>query len=793
MDSKYRFPPSSFVEVFYEGSWWPGVILDVLDDKFVKKYVVKMSSHETAMDDVERVDMLTVGHTHLRSRFDWHDRKWVRCLTEKQFNRGPQSTSSKRTISSVIQSSNDIDNSAASASYIDSDEITDESGSSIKNKRNNADAVLEAVCPDLSMCNENFQIKQKLSSYPEETGKQQNSVLALSSPPVLPSRLSVSGFGHLKYDPKHFVSNQHQLPCPRMISMPSVPQTRQLQASLFGTFGQLRPLPQGPVLGIQSLNPDFVSTGGSKKAFTVQVKQPTDKGYYLMAGPQQKNNAGSSVGTFLYRKRKECISSEMPVEPGENPEIVLTKKRVVDKNDEGTTQNLTSFEDQLKSKNDYDKNLPCDAADHSKILSEIDTMASIGSTPLKGSKGSQQRSVFLRESSVVDEIIPSGIPIGTDEIHHGGYIGVPQVGATKVSILSEHAIHSVIPLVKPCEANELISYSLTHQHRNTATETEISEISSMEQEAIEEFCEQVLVVSNDSVDLLPSAKSCEVTRHDHQLHQDNAAAMVQLDMSCGVPTDNVSNMVVAMSSYVAPNLLPSGENCEANKKFDVGVADCHGNGMELPSIMPETIKQSSSKKSAANEHTVPHPDCSSPMVEFAADKSALTELSSTDMNNSTESEHGNRLIDPKDAEGTPMSKYVPSRVRDCCRPLSQSITQSVVSQKINCAVEISRLKAEACELKHLYLSAEERCQGVTAPCVMVTFVAVRKSSSRSLVRAGEYLLVAEHVLSAECSKVISILVTELEGRALESTVFRSNVERDARGYPMGSCGSFRKF
>ncbi|GJN06649.1 hypothetical protein PR202_ga24401 [Eleusine coracana subsp. coracana] len=25
MDSKYRFPPSSFVEVFYEGSWWPGV------------------------------------------------------------------------------------------------------------------------------------------------------------------------------------------------------------------------------------------------------------------------------------------------------------------------------------------------------------------------------------------------------------------------------------------------------------------------------------------------------------------------------------------------------------------------------------------------------------------------------------------------------------------------------------------------------------------------------------------------------------------------------------------------
>lgn len=82
MDSKYRFSPSSHVDVFHEGSWWPGVILEVLGSGFIKKYAVKLKSHETDMDNVEFVDVLTVENTQLRPRFDWDGRKWVRCLTE---------------------------------------------------------------------------------------------------------------------------------------------------------------------------------------------------------------------------------------------------------------------------------------------------------------------------------------------------------------------------------------------------------------------------------------------------------------------------------------------------------------------------------------------------------------------------------------------------------------------------------------------------------------------------------------------------------------------------------------
>lgn len=82
MDSKYRFPPSSHAEVFHEGSWWPGVILEVLDIESTKKYVVKINSHEEDNDDVQCVDFLTVDHTQLRPRYDWYCGKWVRCLTE---------------------------------------------------------------------------------------------------------------------------------------------------------------------------------------------------------------------------------------------------------------------------------------------------------------------------------------------------------------------------------------------------------------------------------------------------------------------------------------------------------------------------------------------------------------------------------------------------------------------------------------------------------------------------------------------------------------------------------------
>ena len=78
---KYKFSPSSRVEVMHEGSWWPGVIMED-SDSGIDKYVVKLKSYETDMDDVECLDVLTVENTQLRPQFRWDGKTWLRCLEE---------------------------------------------------------------------------------------------------------------------------------------------------------------------------------------------------------------------------------------------------------------------------------------------------------------------------------------------------------------------------------------------------------------------------------------------------------------------------------------------------------------------------------------------------------------------------------------------------------------------------------------------------------------------------------------------------------------------------------------
>lgn len=80
IDSKYRFSPSSHVEVLYEGSWWPGVILNVLGTGIDKKYAVMLDSHKTDLDDIDHMDALRVEITQLRPLCDWDGEKWVPCL-----------------------------------------------------------------------------------------------------------------------------------------------------------------------------------------------------------------------------------------------------------------------------------------------------------------------------------------------------------------------------------------------------------------------------------------------------------------------------------------------------------------------------------------------------------------------------------------------------------------------------------------------------------------------------------------------------------------------------------------
>uniref|UniRef100_K3ZNP1 Agenet domain-containing protein n=1 Tax=Setaria italica TaxID=4555 RepID=K3ZNP1_SETIT len=303
MDSKYRFLPSSHVEVFHEGSWWTGAVSEVLDNESTKKYVVKINNEEADMDDVECVDLLTVDHTQLRPKYNWYRGKWVRCLTEKPGNRGPQLKPRKRPISAALESSGDSVELTASGPCIDSEDISDEPGSYLKDKGNDEDVVLKQVCPEFLVRNENDQIKHMPSSFPERVVKQQNTVLSFESHLTVPSQSSVTGFHSLKYDPKLCLSGQLELSSSRVITMPSVPQTGQLQASLFGAFGQLRPLPQGPIFGMQSHTIDFSSIVGSEKTFTDQGKQANYKCGYLMTGSKQKIKFGSFSGTDLARKR----------------------------------------------------------------------------------------------------------------------------------------------------------------------------------------------------------------------------------------------------------------------------------------------------------------------------------------------------------------------------------------------------------------------------------------------------------------------------------------------------------
>jgi hypothetical protein len=135
-------------------------------------------------------------------------------------------------------------------------ETSDKHGSYREKKLKNANVVSEPIPPLSSVCNESDEIKRQSSSYPEEKKKQGNAVLAP------PSLQLTAGFLQLKVSSISQSSHFEQAPSQKIIipSAPvAVPKCRQLQASMFGTFGQRRSLLQGPLSGMRSLNPQTVS------------------------------------------------------------------------------------------------------------------------------------------------------------------------------------------------------------------------------------------------------------------------------------------------------------------------------------------------------------------------------------------------------------------------------------------------------------------------------------------------------------------------------------------------------
>ncbi|CAL5077222.1 unnamed protein product [Urochloa decumbens] len=568
--SRFRFTPSSHVEVFHEGSWWTGSIVEV--NESTNKYVVKIKSEEADMDAVECGDLLTVDRTQLRPKLNWDCGKWVRSLKEKPANRGPQLTPCKRSISAALPSCSDSVELTASAPCNDTEAIRD-----------------EPVC----------HLKE--------------------SHLTVPSQPSVEGFRNLNYDPKLCLSGHLELSSSQMITMPSVsvPQTRQLQAPLFGAFAQLRPLLQGPVSGMQSHAIDSGHIVGSEKEFIDPGKQTNDKGSYLMTGSERNINSGSSSGADVSWKRlKESVSPQAPELLRESPKIMYKRKRMADKKIEKASKLAANSEE-------------C----------------------------SQGISVFLRESSVADEIIPSSrVPIQAGKFHQEDYVGAAQHGATIVSALIENSeLSATSTLDNPGEEDVCPSNSSIQCGNKEANADESAII--MEQGTREEFCQQSSAMDDDAnVHLLVSAESCEDIGD-----KGNMEAMAECVGSCIVPTEKPSSM-----GSVALNLLPSSENCVDNKKDGMGMTDHQENTCNMP------------ESTSAITDGLPQQDSSAVMVKFAVEgiqsieNSEITLLSSIGVSNSTEAGQGDTLIDPKDSEHTPMSKYVPSRTQGPCLPLLQS-------------------------------------------------------------------------------------------------------------------------
>uniref|UniRef100_J3N7N2 Agenet domain-containing protein n=1 Tax=Oryza brachyantha TaxID=4533 RepID=J3N7N2_ORYBR len=589
MDSKYRFSPSSHVEVFHDSSWWPGIVLDASSSVFGKMYTVKLKSHMTGMDDVECVDKLTVENTRLRPRFDWDGRKWIRCVTaaKKHATEGQQSTSRKRPIP------------AALASCHDNGEIRDKPSS-------------------------HFDKIKDLSSYPKGTVNQQSAVLALASQIALP------------LDSSLILGSPIESSSSRMDIMPSVPQNGELKASLFGMFGKLRPIPQGPLLGVQSHNPDFSIIEESKRT-------STDEGCFLISCAGNNLNFGSFAGIDMSRKRKGCIYFQAPEGSGMNLESI--KKCRVHKTIEGTNKIAPTFEERTKVIfGDEHDVLSTDVAG-SGTPSAKKSVSCIDQTALEYSKGPH-------ESSIVD-------------------------------------------IIKLSEIGDL------HQEENLILPATSGDVNF--QDSREDFCQRFLVRPEDTtVDLFPSAKSCEAARHAHLVCKDSLGAIVECVTNCTVPTENLSVLSPAMFDDVVPNQSSVSDNCEDNKKDGMYEVDHEANEMELAIITPKTqhasvggpfsttslsavrgeivLAQSSTWESTLNEQTrVSQQGHSSPMVgslecvaesSQSIDYSTITQLSSFDMSQSIDAELGSSLIVSNNVQDTPISKYV-ARTQDPCCPLMQ--------------------------------------------------------------------------------------------------------------------------
>ncbi|KAM0909360.1 hypothetical protein ACQ4PT_014857 [Festuca glaucescens] len=219
------------VEAFHDEGWWDGVV-SAVPGPGPRVYEV---TFPTSLETVE------FEETALRPHRVFQAGQWVPAAEAVLISANvPTIACRKRPVSYALSLQKEVG------------ETSDKHGSCREKKLKNTDVVSEPIPPLSSVCNESIEIKRQSSTCPKGKKKQGNAVL---TPPSLPP---TAGFSQLSVPSLAQNSHLEQAPSPKII-IPSVtvavPRSQQLQASTYGTFGQPRPLPQGPPLGERSLNP----------------------------------------------------------------------------------------------------------------------------------------------------------------------------------------------------------------------------------------------------------------------------------------------------------------------------------------------------------------------------------------------------------------------------------------------------------------------------------------------------------------------------------------------------------
>ncbi|KAJ1255418.1 hypothetical protein BS78_K241200 [Paspalum vaginatum] len=672
MDSKYRFPPSSHVEVFHDGSWQPGVIVKFFGVGLSKKYVVKLKNHEMDMDDEDYMDMLTVESTQLRPHFDWVGRGWVRRMTKKPAKRGPQLTSRKKlTCTALVPCS-------------DSEEMRVTSGSYLDVNLNDADVVPGPDSSLLTVRNDNDEIKHQLCSYLKKMVKPQHAVLALGCQLAPPLLLSTTRFSHLRNDSSVSLSTHDVKSSSQMIAMPSEPQIGQAHASLFGQFGQLRSLPQGPVLGMQSHNPYFSSVEGSKKAVTDQKRQSTDESSYLMTH-LQNSSAEPFVETDLSRKRKEYVYSQAT---GENLEI--RKKIMVGKATEGANDNAVISEEgsEINTVSCTDLAIVAETQDASIVNPFSDTSSLLSGDMIITKMSSDEFAVSEQHeasqencSSVMVECQMASVDVGNStEAEFGtSESTLRQLPSVDVSVTTEVEHHISLTVPEDFVGNRKYN-SRFHllQRSQVVRETIMADRSS----------------DSLAVESLPFVKSSPMWAQ-------------------------IEAMEVFTKVTRQPNFQQFQQHApEVREGMALGLMICFAN-------LAESIKRLSIEDEAAvfEEKMEALAFLEGEGFDVSVLRSHMAALLHI-KNRLIELQHAMKILEEKISQKETDDQQASTQIsvlnsalhqHEVYTHLIRSIMKSAITQKLNNATEISRLRMEAAELGRSYASAEQSFRGAAAP------------------------------------------------------------------------------